>query len=321
MAGKRTLLADNQPEVRETVKSRMIAFDTLGGISGAGDTTLAHRPVSLSPALHENECFVGHLLDAIPGFVFVVDANVSILNYNSAADRLLGLHGQDVLRRRAGDVLHCIHSHKAGGCGTGEFCRSCLIRSSVTRALASTKCIRNRVRLELISGDIQRDLYVLVSASALTHQGKPAVLLILDDVAELLQVQHPLLVCVQCKGVRPGNHSWKPLESYLEGHMDLRLNNGYCPECQAHQEKLAELRCRAARLTAREHEVFCLVVQGHLNKQIAASLGVAEKTIKIHRGRGMAKMGAQSVAELVHTASCLGLHVGENSGSREASYS
>jgi FixJ family two-component response regulator len=44
------------------------------------------------------------------------------------------------------------------------------------------------------------------------------------------------------------------------------------------------------------------VVSGQLNKQIAASLGTVEKTIKVHRGRVMAKMGAKSVAELVRIA-------------------
>ena len=50
-----------------------------------------------------------------------------------------------------------------------------------------------------------------------------------------------------------------------------------------------------------------LVVRGLLNKQIAAELGAAEKTIKIHRGRMMQKMGAGSVAELVRMTEKVGL--------------
>jgi FixJ family two-component response regulator len=50
-----------------------------------------------------------------------------------------------------------------------------------------------------------------------------------------------------------------------------------------------------------------------LNKQIAANLGAAEKTVKIHRGRVMQKMQANSVADLVHMAERLGLSTGSSS--------
>jgi FixJ family two-component response regulator len=52
-------------------------------------------------------------------------------------------------------------------------------------------------------------------------------------------------------------------------------------------------------LTPREFEVMQLVVTGLLNKQIASELGTAEKTIKVHRGRVMKKLGIVAVAELV----------------------
>jgi FixJ family two-component response regulator len=66
-----------------------------------------------------------------------------------------------------------------------------------------------------------------------------------------------------------------------------------------HSKEIAELRERSDALTSRETEVMSLVVAGLLNKQIAAELGISEVTVKIHRGRVMNKMGAQSLAELV----------------------
>ena len=60
---------------------------------------------------------------------------------------------------------------------------------------------------------------------------------------------------------------------------------------------------RVAALTPRERQVMSHVVAGHLNKQIAAELGIAEKTVKVHRARVMKKMDAGSVAELVATVS------------------
>jgi FixJ family two-component response regulator len=52
-------------------------------------------------------------------------------------------------------------------------------------------------------------------------------------------------------------------------------------------------------LTRREQDVVSMVVSGRLNKQIAGQLGIAENTVKVHRGRAMEKMHAQSVADLV----------------------
>ncbi|MES2659089.1 MAG: response regulator transcription factor [Verrucomicrobiota bacterium] len=65
------------------------------------------------------------------------------------------------------------------------------------------------------------------------------------------------------------------------------------------REHFDEIHRRIATLTPREHEVLDHIVTGQLNKQIAADLGIVEKTIKVHRGRVMEKMRVTSVAELV----------------------
>ena len=59
---------------------------------------------------------------------------------------------------------------------------------------------------------------------------------------------------------------------------------------------------RLAALTARERDVFDLIAQGRLNKQIAAECGTVEKTIKFHRANLMRKLGVRTVADLVRLA-------------------
>jgi FixJ family two-component response regulator len=71
---------------------------------------------------------------------------------------------------------------------------------------------------------------------------------------------------------------------------------------------------RFALLSPREREVFWCVVSGLLNKQIAAELGIAEKTVKVHRARVMSKMEAESVADLVRLSALLEPEEGQRGG-------
>ena len=70
-------------------------------------------------------------------------------------------------------------------------------------------------------------------------------------------------------------------------------------QCRKADAQRNDVEARLMALTTREREVLELIVIGRLNKQIAAELGAAEKTIKVHRGRVMAKLQVRSVAELV----------------------
>lgn len=73
------------------------------------------------------------------------------------------------------------------------------------------------------------------------------------------------------------------------------------------EDDLRELRECYASLTPRERQVMDLVISGRLNKQAAAELGTSEITIKVHRGRVMAKMLARSLPDLVNRAARLKL--------------
>jgi len=75
---------------------------------------------------------------------------------------------------------------------------------------------------------------------------------------------------------------------------------------QAYAE-LMSIHAKIASLTPRERQVLTHVVAGRLNKQIAGDLGTVEKTIKVHRGRMMEKLGVRTVADLVRLAEKAGI--------------
>jgi FixJ family two-component response regulator len=88
----------------------------------------------------------------------------------------------------------------------------------------------------------------------------------------------------------------------------------------AEQRKVRELKEKAQlrfqRLSLREREVFDGVVRGELNKMIAHKMGIAEKTVKVHRGRVMSKMEMSSVADLVRFAERLDRQAASDAGER-----
>lgn len=76
---------------------------------------------------------------------------------------------------------------------------------------------------------------------------------------------------------------------------------------RAEYDETLDIRRRIELLTPRENEILRYIITGMLNKQIALKLDIAEKTVKVHRGRIMEKLHANSVAELVRLAEKAGI--------------
>jgi len=98
----------------------------------------------------------------------------------------------------------------------------------------------------------------------------------------------------------------KPVNSHqLLAAIDRAIEIDY--KARESQKDLELINRRISALSPREREVFTHVIAGRLNKQIAAELGIVEKTIKLHRGRMMRKMGVRTVADLVRMAERVGI--------------
>jgi PAS domain-containing protein len=170
------------------------------------------------------------LFDAIPSFVFAVDQDVRIIEYNTAAATLVGDNRELVLAQRSGEALQCLNA-TAGGCGQALHCRSCVIRSSVASAFEGGVVVRRRTKMELRSEGRSKEVYLMISASPFTYKEKPLVLLVLEDVSQVVELQFLIPVCSKCKKVRADKEYWTRLETYCREFLGAEFSHGYCPDC------------------------------------------------------------------------------------------
>jgi len=187
-----------------------------------------------------------------------------------ALSRLLRSAGYTTrLFASAGEFLVSGEARFSGGCIILDLAMPGLNGLELQQLLASSDCHRPIIFLTG-NGDISKSVRAM-KAGAVNFLTKPV-----DESELLTAVEEALRVDASVRAMWSSRHSAA--------------------------EKLDTL-------TPRERQVFEKVVAGLLNKQIAAELGIVEKTIKVHRSRMMRKMNANSVVDLVHLASLAGVDV------------
>lgn len=126
--------------------------------------------------------FHRELFDAMPMPVFVVDEDVSILDYNSAAAQIVGQAKPKNVGRRGGEVLHCLHATETSeGCGQSSVCDHCVIRRSVRAAFKGEHVTRRWARMHLVSGNKPSLVNLRVSCKPFKYEQHAYALLILED--------------------------------------------------------------------------------------------------------------------------------------------
>ena len=172
------------------------------------------------------------VFDALPSLVFVVDQDVRIQEYNAAASDLMMAERKTVLKRRGGEVLHCLHSTDVPeGCGRSPSCKDCIIRNSVTEAFHGTRVVRRRTRLEIIRDGNKIEIYGLITASHLSYMERPFVLLVIEDISEIAELRRMIPICSVCRKVQDDKESWMRIEAYFKNSWDVDFSHGYCPDC------------------------------------------------------------------------------------------
>ena len=190
------------------------------------------------------------LLDAMPSLVFVTDQDVRIQEYNAAAAGLIMAERPTILKRRAGDIIHCIHAGDVpGGCGQGPACKDCVIRNAVTEAFRGNRVVRRRTRIELIRGDKKLEIYALITASPFSFHGTTQALLVIEDISELAELYRLIPICAICKKVRDDRAAWIKIETYFKHSWDVDFTHSICPEC--YQAELGKMEPDSAAAAGR----------------------------------------------------------------------
>ena len=120
------------------------------------------------------------LFDAMPMPVFVLDEDVRVLECNAAAGRLFGPDKQAILKRRGGEVLHCVHAKEVPeGCGRAPACSDCPVRKAVQAAYRGQPVTRQKALMELANGKTTK-VDVQISCSPFTYEQSKFILLVLE---------------------------------------------------------------------------------------------------------------------------------------------
>jgi hypothetical protein len=219
------------------------------------------------------------VFDALPSLIFVVDRDVRIHEYNAAAAELIMAGRETILRRRAGEILHCIHSDEvaegcgrssscknciirgsvnkafaghphcihsdevAEGCGRSSSCKNCIIRGSVNKAFAGHPVVRRRAKIELLRNGSKREMYGMITVSLFSFEGEDHALLVIEDISEIAALYRMIFVCPVCGKMQNEEKSWMRIESYFKSSWDIDCSHSYCPEC--FQKELDEFRAAA----------------------------------------------------------------------------
>ena len=178
------------------------------------------------------------IFDALPSMIFVVDKEVRIQEYNAAAAEFIRADRSIVLQQRAGDILRCVHAAQvSGGCGGSPNCKVCIIKTSVMRALRGKRVVRHRTRIEILREGRNIEIYALVTVSQFSFRGTPHALLVIEDISEIAELFHMIVICPVCGKVRDSEKTWMRVEAYFKNNWNVECSHGYCPECFRNEMK------------------------------------------------------------------------------------
>ena len=156
--------------------------------------------------------FLKSLFESIPCGVLIVDCDRRVHAINNVLEQILGISEAEVIDKRAGEVLRCIHASKSPKeCGFANECQYCMVRNTALEALAGQKIYRKKAKVQLLINGEARDLLLLASAAPLEHGGEKFAIIILEDITELNTLRRRLKTEQRFAGIIGRDNSMQEL--------------------------------------------------------------------------------------------------------------
>jgi hypothetical protein len=171
------------------------------------------------------------VLDAFPALSLLVEDDVSVVAFNSAASRALSLDERS-LRQLTGNVLFCVNAFE-GGCGHTHKCKNCDVRLSISAAYSGEVVERRRTKMRLRVDGQERDFYLLVSTAPFEYGGALRVLLVIENITELVVLRDLLPECPRCRRRRDELDYWQRVDDYMTEHDEELAGQQVCERCTA----------------------------------------------------------------------------------------
>ena len=171
-----------------------------------------------------------HLLEAFPALSLVVEQDVSVIAFNTAASRELDLD-ESALRKLTGDVLGCSNAWHGSGCGRTRKCKNCEVRLAIGAASGGETVQRRKTEMQLRLQGVEREVHLLVTATPVGPAGTGRVLLIIENVTELYTLRRLLGVCAHCGRSRDDVAYRQAVEDYIQQHPSPQFPYGVCYVC------------------------------------------------------------------------------------------
>ena len=238
-------------------------------------------------ASRDNEEELKAIYDNMPLVMLLVDGERRVCKANKFAGQFAGASPDDLIGQRSGEGLNCVHSlDDPRGCGFGPDCGNCAVRLAVLDTVTTGRSYSQmETTLSVRAAEVERDVAILLSTTKLDVQGRPRVLVTMQDIsepkrAEALRVRSQKL---EALGTLAGGiaHDFNNILAAINGNADLALSE-LTPDHPA-RECLTEIAKGGARAADLVRSILGFARPVEQKRKVQALLPVIEEAVKFVR--------------------------------------